>query len=164
MEAVKLDDMSATIGAKDNTMIHSVVNKLIRIKCEMYRCPSVLFEDKKGCYRISLIWNEEVAINYQTDINPLIDMIQDRFADFSFATFVKDGVMCTAFSMDLIKEAHIHMVPHMTKRKRNTNGVIADETLLRLPRLADAIAHSDVPYDFSGSGKKRKTKKKNRSS
>lgn len=158
MEAMRLDDMSSTIGAKDNTMIHSVVNRLMRIKSDVYHCPSVLFEDKKDCYRISLIWDEEVAINYQTDINPLVEMVQDRFSDFSFATFMKDGTLRTAFSMDLIKEAHIHMVPHLTKRKRTNNGTSEDK-LSRLPHIANMMRRS--PESFMSSDKKRKTKKKN---
>ncbi len=144
MEFSSLEDMTASIGAPDNTLIHSLINKIVRIKSGCYQSPVVLFEDRVDCYRVSLIWKEQVAFNYIDDINPLVELATNRIKDFNFSPSLKDEIVHTILSFDLIKEAQVDAVPCLTKRKRG-------DRLQRLPSINTIVYSSD---DF----KKRRTK------
>lgn len=147
-DSCMLEDMSHIIGVNDNTIVRSVVNKLIRLKSDFYNKPKVIFEDKKECYRITLIWDDEVAFTYSDDINPIVNMIENRLNDVAFSPLNTEGKISTAISFDIIKEAHLHAVPCLTKRKRE--GAHA-----KLPSLNTMTNNLSVQKEFF---KKRRTK------
>jgi len=148
MENIPLDDMSHIIGIRDNTVIRSMVGKLISIKKEMYDIPKVLFKDIGECYRVTLIWEDLVAFTYSEDINPVVEMLGDRVNDFSFTSVCDETKVSTVFSLDMIKEAQLHAVPRMSKRKRKTFPHSSGESKTKLPTLERFTKEAGIPANF----------------
>lgn len=147
-----MEDLSALVGTKDNTVLKSLVNKVITLKESTYEKPRVIFDDMGEYYRITFDWKDIVPFNYKDDIDPVISMMDERLKDFSFTGTEVEREFHTVISFDVSKESYLHVGQHLSKRKRTTDGKVTTDTFPTYKSLET----DTMPPRFAH--KKRRTK------